>query len=369
MTSHLLHSICPYFAMFPPEFVEHYTLAFSNPGDIVLDPFCGRGTTVFESVLLNRNAYGLDISPVAYCITSAKANPPNLLAVLTRLDLLRNEFETSTDVCVPRSEFFHWCYAERTLRQICFLRRSVDWRQDVVDRFITALVLNCLHGESHKTENCFSNRMPRTISTKPMYSVRWWKERDLYPPERDVFEILARQAAFRLSGSVPRMSGQVRLGDARDIVKVFPELIRAVQLVVTSPPYFDTTDYGEDQWLRMWFLGGGEYPKARLFRDSRYENVSEYWNFIRETFSQIGKLLTGDAVVVVRIGGKAFDDEVLADGLRNALDCALPDFYVGEATESRSSDIRRRQTNVFRPGTSGRRREVDFVFKVVRDLR
>ena len=43
---HPLHSICPYFAMFPEGFVLEQLYAYTRPNDVVLDPFCGRGTTV-----------------------------------------------------------------------------------------------------------------------------------------------------------------------------------------------------------------------------------------------------------------------------------------------------------------------------------
>jgi len=37
-----------------------------------------------------------------------------------------------------------------------------------------------------------SNRMPRTISTKPDYSIRWWRERGLKPPRRETLRICCK---------------------------------------------------------------------------------------------------------------------------------------------------------------------------------
>ena len=62
--------------MFPPDFVDRYVLAYTEPNDIVFDPFSGRGTAVFQSLLLGRLAYGIDINPVAACVSWAKADPP-----------------------------------------------------------------------------------------------------------------------------------------------------------------------------------------------------------------------------------------------------------------------------------------------------
>jgi hypothetical protein len=174
---HRFHALCPYFAMFPEQFVEKH-LIWSKPRDVVLDPFCGRGTTVFEALLRGREALGGDTNPVAVCVSGAKADPPSLRELLDRIVKLQHSYYTVGvhDSELPGGEFFESCFHRRTLQQLAFLRRRLQWRRSRTDRFIATLALGCLHGESHRTEWCFSNRMPRTISTKPEYSVRWWRE-------------------------------------------------------------------------------------------------------------------------------------------------------------------------------------------------
>lgn len=350
--------------MFPPEFVERYVLAFSNPGDIVFDPFCGRGTAIFESLLLERYAYGMDINPVAACVSGAKAAPPTLANVIRRIRRLREEFTLSEASSVPDSEFFKLCYSPRTLSQICFLRERLEWRLSKVDRFVAATALGCLHGESHRTENCFSNRMPRTISTKPDYSVKWWRANGLEPPDRDVFQILERQAQYRYKQGVALLEGRASLGDVRSASSVFRSLKARVNLVITSPPYLDTTDYGEDQWLRLWFLGGLERPKARQFSDGRHSSESRYWAFIESSWRGIANLLASECVIVVRIGGTAFDAEQIRSGLNRTMRAGFKSRNVTEVEPISSSEIKNRQTNAFRPGTKGQRLEHDYVVRV-----
>ena len=161
---HPLHSLCPYFAMFPEDFVAKQVLAYTQRGDWVFDPFSGRGTTVFESLLNGRPAAGTDVNPVAACVAGAKANPPELRNVLKRLEILESKFalECAHIDTARCSTFFRWCFHERTLDELLFLRSELKWTTSKVDRFIAAVVLGCLHGESHKTPNCLSNRMPRT---------------------------------------------------------------------------------------------------------------------------------------------------------------------------------------------------------------
>lgn len=68
------------------------------------------------------------------------------------------------------AEFFQLCFHHKTLLQVLYLRSVLNWRRSKIDRFIAALCLGALHGESHHSPSYFSNRMPRTINTKS-YSV------------------------------------------------------------------------------------------------------------------------------------------------------------------------------------------------------
>jgi len=360
---HPLHSICPYFAMFPENFVARQIYAYTRRGDTVFDPFSGRGTTVFESLLNGRLAAGVDTNPVAACISCAKADAPTLVSVNRRLKLLKDLQRDAPRYETPPGEFFGACFHERTLQQVLFLRKFLDWQHSRVDRFIAAVVLGCLHGESHKSPNCLSNRMPRTISTKPDYSVRWWMARGYTPPDRDAFTIVRRLAQYRLSGPSAPLRGVVKQRDARRASKSFPSLRESVALMVTSPPYLDTTHYAEDQWLRLWFLGGPDRPVSRTVGDDRHTNIDAYWEFLSEAWAGCAGVLRADVVIVVRIGGANLDKHDLLAGLRDSIENGLSDFKLRTMHEGATTEIRNRQTNVFRPGTTARRYEHDFVFE------
>lgn len=356
-----LHAICPYFAMFPEEFVARHILAFTRPDDLVLDPFCGRGTTILESLLQRRRAIGTDVNLVAACVSGAKADIPEKQEVLDRL----NDLEATTEanvVEVPQSEFFQWCFHPETLREVVFLREKLAWRTDRVDRFISAVLLGALHGESHRSPNYLSNRMPRTISTKPAYSVAWWKERGLTPDRREVFSILRSLVNFRLAADRPAGLGRVALQDARNCADEFPEFAGQVKLVVTSPPYLDTTDYAEDQWLRVWFLGGPENPQRGMNGDDRLTNIERYWTFLREAWEGCAALLAPGATIAIRIGGKKLSVDEITVGLSQSLAEALGDVRLLSAPVT--TEIKRGQINSFRPGQLGKKHEHDYVFRL-----
>ncbi len=87
---HRFHSICPYFAMFPETFVEKHLAATPHDG-IVFDPYCGRGTTVFQALLEGRVAAGSDVNPVAVCVSGAKGDPPSWPEAKARIGELRRD--------------------------------------------------------------------------------------------------------------------------------------------------------------------------------------------------------------------------------------------------------------------------------------
>src|SRR6266700_3770222 len=70
-TRHRFHAICPYFAMFPEAFAERWINQLTRPGDLILDPFSGRGTTVFQANLMGRRGLACDINPVAFVLSKA----------------------------------------------------------------------------------------------------------------------------------------------------------------------------------------------------------------------------------------------------------------------------------------------------------
>src|SRR5260370_16931399 len=73
---HRFHALCPYFAMFPESFASTWIVRLTKPGEIVLDPFSGRGTTAFQALLLHRRAIACDVNDVAACLTRRKTSPP-----------------------------------------------------------------------------------------------------------------------------------------------------------------------------------------------------------------------------------------------------------------------------------------------------
>jgi len=361
---HRFHALCPYFAMFPETFVETWIERLTKPGTLVLDPFCGRGTTPFQALVMGRNAIASDINPVAYCITKAKTNAPLAKSVRRRITELEKRYSSRSWESQRRRlpEFFHHAYRKNTLRQLLYLRDQLDWVNNDVDCMIAALILGSLHGETEKSRSYLSNQMPRTISTKPAYSIRFWEKHGYTAPERDVFELLRSRITYRYESDPPGLRGRVFRADMRELPRLLRATRPSIHCVITSPPYLDVTNFEEDQWLRLWFLGSRTHPTYRVIsKDDRHERPERYWDLISDLWRVLGQVLAQKADIVIRIGGKNFDPEGMGKSLQ-----ATSIFSQRKVTlvSSETSPIKGKQTGSFRPGSKGCTTEADFHFRM-----
>lgn len=359
---HRFHSICPYFAMFPEQFAEQWIDHCTRPGQMVLDPFCGRGTAPFQAILMGRNTIGGDVNPVAFVLTGAKVDSPLQGSVEDRLRELElncrpEDFEAERIVFPP---FFRRAFHHETLRQMLYLRRTLNWKESKVDRFIAALALGALHGETTKIGSYFSNQMPRTISTKPAYSLRFWRERGLWPKRIDVFHLLRQKVVFRFESPAPSIRGKAYLSDVRVLHLAAAEAKSSVDCVITSPPYLDVTNFEEDQWLRLWFLGGAAEPRTGVYsRDNRYSSPSLYWSFLGDAWRALRPFLARRSTFVCRIGGRNTDPASIKETFSASMQLLATRWKLQDYSVS---TLVRRQTDAFRPGSVGCRFEVDFCF-------
>src|SRR3989338_2708400 len=72
---HSLHYVISYRASFKPELPEYFIRKYSKPGECVLDPFGGRGTTILQANLMDRCGVHNDVNPISTRIAYAKSVP------------------------------------------------------------------------------------------------------------------------------------------------------------------------------------------------------------------------------------------------------------------------------------------------------
>ena len=295
-----LNTACPYYTMFPLDFpLSHLHEA---PKDAwVLDPFCGRGTTLFASRLLGLSCVGIDSNPTATAIAAAKlsnASPQTVIKLAREILELRKGPDN-----IPSGEFWDICFHPRTLNDLCKLREYL-LEKCVSPEEITlrAILLGILHGPLQKGKPTYlSNQMPRTYATKPSAAVRFWKRRELTePPYVNVLDAVERRTNYTLAKIPPPVKGTIYFGDARRADLLLSKH-RRFDWIITSPPYFKMQTYKPDQWLRNWFLGDSDsvnYTQNGQLshrKDRFVEELSKVWKAVAK------RCLPG-AQLIVRFG-------------------------------------------------------------------
>ena len=107
----------------------------------MLDPFAGRGTTVFEANQMDRIGIGVDVSPLAISITKSKLNSVTLEQVKKRLD----EIDFSKELTEGYEEFKD-IYHKKTYSEILNFKEQL--KGSPVDNLIRTIILGRLHGHS-----------------------------------------------------------------------------------------------------------------------------------------------------------------------------------------------------------------------------
>jgi hypothetical protein len=124
-----------------------------------------------------------------------------------------------------------------------------------------------------------------------------------------------------------------------------------IRCVITSPPYFNVTNYAEDQWLRMWFLGGIPHSmQGTRSTDDRHGSVSAYWLLLADKWRSLGLILEEKSDVVIRLGASRISPAQLVSGPEGI--AKAPRRKV-RLISTDVSKIARRQTDSFRPGSEG----------------
>ena len=324
-------AVGPYYAMFPLEFAFDVIGKYSKEGELVLDPFAGRASSVFAAATQKRDGLGIEINPVGWVYAQAKLRPAPREDVEKRLESLTNKSDESFRQyeVLPKffqqskelSEFFKMSYSERVLTFLLTARGDLDWKHNKVDRTLMAILLICLHG---KLGEGLSNQMRQTKAMGPNYSVRWWKSRNLNPPEIDCHNFLLKKIRWRYAKGLPHITphSEVKLGDSTQILPRIAEKVnrgehKRCSLLFTSPPYQGITNYHEDQWLRLWLLGGP--PKPQYVEEKhrgKFLAKESYRELLESVFKSVSQIMSDKGTIYVRTSAREFTFNTTIEILR-----------------------------------------------------
>jgi DNA modification methylase len=267
-TKHV-HGLHPYLGKFPPQLAEALIRRHCPAGGLVLDPFCGSGTTLVEAVGLGRDAVGCDVSAFNALLAREKTRLQDAEAVAAGLaaTLARAETLVAGDPGAPidiPAYLAEW-YGESARRELLAYRRALD--TDCVWEGLTSLVL---------TRAARSARLVRHDALdgarEPVREPYWChKHRRTCAPtvgasrflRRYSQDIAARVAAF-CALRPPGVRADVHHLDVREL-----RLQRPADALVTSPPYVGVIDYHDQHAYAYALLGLTPRPQEEIGSRSR----------------------------------------------------------------------------------------------------
>ncbi len=326
---HSLHEIS-YRACYKPQLPAFFIRRFCKPGDVVYDPFMGRGTTLIEAQLHGCRAIGNDANPLSQILTAPRLQPPLISQIEKRLQEVSLPSSLSSMRCSPSSNsgpstadllvFF----APKTLAELCgwkdyFRHQQQTDQWDKVDAWIQMVACNRLTGHSKGFFSVFT--LPSNQAASVDSQKRINQKRKQQPEYRNTKFLILRKSKQLLRHPIPnhflRMKALLLSESAHNTPRLPSEFVR---LAVTSPPFLDTVDYIQDNWLRMWFC------ELNIKRKNIWQirSLEEWCSCMADVLKEICRVLMPGGWIAfevgeIRRGSLCLENEIAKAGLASGL--------------------------------------------------
>lgn len=245
-----VHGFHAYPARLHPVTAQRLIKGLSRPGERVLDPFCGSGTVLVESLLEGRSPSGLDANPLAVMLSSYKlvrATEQDLSDLVASAKAVAESAEARRVGRAGPSRRYPADQARQfdphVLLELDGLRAGIEKIEPPQSRQGLLLVLSSIANKVSRQESDTSNRQSQR---------RWASGFTIQFFVKKTEELAKRQAQFGARFANRRVDRHVvKLGDARRL----PWASDTFAAIVTSPPYPGVYDYVEHHRLRLGWLG------------------------------------------------------------------------------------------------------------------
>ncbi|HWB63932.1 MAG TPA: DNA methyltransferase [Chitinophagales bacterium] len=313
-----------YRACFKPQLPGFFINFFTVPGQLVLDPFNGRGTTAIQAALMGRNIAANDVNPLSLMLTRPRIEAPVLAIIEERLNAI--DFARKKKAGIDLSMFYH----PKTEAELLALKQYLAERkntktEDAADRWIRMVATNRLTGHSKGFFSVYT--LPPNQAVSASRQVKINKARALKPEYRDVKGLILRKSKGLLKNMdtetytvLKKIKPKYMNGDAGKLALNK----NTVQLTVTSPPFLDVVQYAADNWLRCWFNDIDVNEVAAKITMSK--TVDEWGAKMGMVFKELYRVTAPGGAVAFEVGevrgGKVkLDETVIPLGIEAGFEC------------------------------------------------
>jgi DNA modification methylase len=312
-TKHV-HRLHPYLGKFIPQLVEVFLKKYFQPGQMILDPFVGSGTTLIEANLLNMPSVGVELSEFSYLIAKVKTQKYNVELVEKEiLDILNKTKEFSQKIQKNQKSLFEECdfkpseyfknwYHPRTIKEIYFYR-------SLIPNYQNQDILKIILSRSARS----ARQIPHYDLARPKKPVKekYWclKHKQYCEPINNAIKFITRYSLDTIKRVKEfdklRTSAKIILlqGDARKIKLPFKKEIDGI---FTSPPYLGLINYHEQHRYAYELFDFKEYPEAEIGSPNKNgnDNKERYKKDIIDVFRNMNNYLKPRAKIFIVVNDK-----------------------------------------------------------------
>jgi DNA modification methylase len=243
-TKYLTHGFHPYPARMVPLIAKRVIEMFATrDDDIVLDPFCGSGTVLVESMVHNRNTIGFDINPLAVLVAKAKTTPIDPKKLREKINEIIGEIALDKSTYTPPKgipNLDYW-FKPRVIEMLSkilhHIKRIED--EDIYNFFATAFSYTVWRVSNARKSEYKLYRMPEEELAK-------WDPNVLDTFKEILINNLKGMEEFYRAMQGKSAKATIYLKDFRE-----SNLENEATLILTSPPYGDSrTTVAYEQFSR-----------------------------------------------------------------------------------------------------------------------
>lgn len=239
----------------------------------LLDPFCGSGTIVYESAKRLRYAIGVDNNPIAIQIANGKISQFSPDNSLRRLGKIIEKINFHSKLAIPpkAERYFH----PDTANEIMLLKQYFDEFNEYEKAVFLGTICLVARGCNHYK---WSSTQIGQLSDEKRY---------INFTDRFLYKIVKH--GFPLSHD----NAKVIMGDTRQLSKLIPP--KSVDIVYTSPPYFDCLDYTSYYTRIVHHVFENDFERIKT---GLIQNRATYEQDMITCLTEIEKVTTDDAIII-----------------------------------------------------------------------
>jgi DNA modification methylase len=286
--TYLTHGFHKYPAKFIPQIprwaIEKYL--GRSKRQLILDPFCGSGTTLVEGAVAGHHVIGVDIDPLSVLIAKVKTTRVNEL-LLSKISqwVVEQTNNTNSGTFKPACETLEHWFTKENIKKLSKLRTVID---NIPLQF----------GESTEVFDirdlliiAFSSIIRRVSNADNESQKTYVSHTNIKTPEEPIELFLKQLYLFeqRISQFTRLVSTQIKSKIFRsNILSDLSQLVeeQTIDLGITSPPYIKAIDYIYNQMAELFWIGDLFGLETQCLQNNKKKEYIGSKNFHKKDFEE-----------------------------------------------------------------------------------